>query len=132
MDVLVGGYQQPVVCLQAVGPRNIVVWAKGAREAVDVGCELRVVLGPGEALVLFDLWLHAPVPLHFGESLHLLHARGAVLLRIRPARSDDSLVDSVVVGTREVDVRRGINVVIGLDMGHNGVFEAKVGLANAW
>ena len=120
-----------MVCLQAVGTGNVVVGPKGGRDAVNMWREVCVVLRLGEVLVLLDLRLHALLPLCLAEGLHLPHARAAVLLRISPARRDDLLVDGVVVWARQVDVWRGIRVVVGLDMGGDGAFELEVGLADA-
>lgn len=119
-----------VVRLESVRPGHVVVWRDGRRQLVDVRSEGLIVFGLGESLVLGQLWLQILFPFLLTERLGLGDARGSVLGGISPGRRQDSLVDRLVVRSRELDVRSSVCVVIRLDMGRYSVLKLEVGFAD--
>lgn len=119
-----------MIRLESVRPGHIVVWRDGRRQLIDMRSEGLIVFGLGESLVLDQLWLQILFPFLLTECLGLGDARGSVLGGISPGRRQDSLVDRLVVGFRELDVRSSVCVVIRLDMRGDSVFKLEVRFAD--
>ena len=76
------------------------------------------------------LWLDGLLPLCLPNCLCLLDAWGSIFGAVDFGRSDDMLVDDIVVGLCGIDVWRSVFVVVGRDVWEDCGLELEVGPAD--
>jgi hypothetical protein len=86
----------------------------------------------GEHLVLEDLGLHALLPMGMPKSPGLSNARSSVFDGINATRSDDVVVESVVVRTSETNIGCRVGIIVGAYVWRGGMFGVEIWFANFW
>lgn len=101
-----------VVCLQCLSPSLIIVGGHDGRGLVNVRRKLFLVFVQGQGLVLSQLRLDGFFPSSLAISLRPGELRAPILQSVVATGGEDMAIESLIVRSGEVDVGRGVRVVV--------------------
>jgi len=82
-------------------------------------------------LVFVDLRLDILLPLRAGITLNLFYSGSAILLCEPPSRRDNLLINRIVIWASQLDVWRGVAIIVWLEMRRDDLSELEIGLADS-
>jgi hypothetical protein len=129
-SVLVSGQQLEFVKVSGRGLDVCVVRRQGVLDLLDVETQGRVVLLHGVLASDVQLRADGSLPLLGGILLDLGGTRSTMLLSKGSSRDVGLFLDAVKVGLDLLNVRRGIGIIVRLEVRNSKVPELEVRLAN--
>lgn len=116
---MIGWKQVCIVYIKESVSSLIIVWRRGVRKLADMGSQRGLIVRFCLLPKFLKLGLQSLLPFGLSISLSLCYSRGTVLGAIDDGRSDDGLVQGIVIRPSSLDIRAGVGMVVGLNMRRN-------------